>query len=48
MINKSLTVALPEGEIGFIALHIHSALVNKNVRDLTRHSEIDHESCENN
>ena len=40
MINESLTVALPEGEIGFIALHIHSALVNKNVRDLTRHSEL--------
>lgn len=40
MINESLTVALPEGEIGFITLHIHSALVNKNVRDLTRHSEL--------
>ena len=40
MVNKQLTVALPEGEIGFIALHIHSALVNKNVRDLTRHSEL--------
>ena len=40
MVNKKLTVALPEGEIGFIALHIHSALVNKNVRDLTRHSEL--------
>jgi transcriptional antiterminator len=40
MVNKQLTVALPEGEIGFIALHIHSALVNKKVRDLTRHSEL--------
>ena len=40
MVNKKLTVALPEGEIGFIALHIHSALVNKNIRDLTRHSEL--------
>lgn len=40
MVNKQLTVALPEGEIGFIALHIHSALVNKDVRDLTRHSEL--------
>lgn len=40
MVNKQLTVALPEGEIGFIALHIHSALVNKNVRDVTRYSEL--------
>ncbi|WP_318617409.1 glucose PTS transporter transcription antiterminator GlcT [Sporosarcina sp. YIM B06819] len=40
MVNKQLTVALPEGEIGFITLHIHSALVNKNVRDVTRHSEL--------
>ena len=40
MVNKQLTVALPEGEIGLIALHIHSALVNKDVRDLTRHSEL--------
>lgn len=40
MVNKQLMVALPEGEIGFIALHIHSALVNKNVRDVTRHSEL--------
>ena len=40
MVNKELNVVLPEGEIGFIALHIHSALVNKNVRDVTRHSEL--------
>jgi len=40
MVNKKLSIALPEGEIGFIALHIHSALVNKNVRDLTLHSDL--------
>lgn len=40
MVNKQLAVALPEGEIGFIALHIHSALVNKNVRDITKYSEL--------
>jgi len=40
MVNKELNVVLPEGEIGFIALHIHSALVNKNVRELARHSEL--------
>ena len=40
MVNQQLMVALPEGEIGFIALHIHSALVNKNVRDVARHSDL--------
>lgn len=40
MVNKKLSIELPEGEIGFIALHIHSALVNKNVGDLTLHSEL--------
>lgn len=40
MINENLDIVLPEGEIGFIALHIHSALENKNVRDLTLHSEL--------
>lgn len=40
MVNENLDIALPDGEIGFIALHIHSALVNKNVRDLTMHSEL--------
>jgi len=40
MVNKKLSIVLPEGEIGFIALHIHSALVNKNVRDLTLHSDL--------
>lgn len=40
MVNQQLTVALPEGEIGFIALHIHSALVNKNVQDVAKHSNL--------
>lgn len=40
MVNKQLMVSLPEGEIGFITLHIHSALVNKNVREITRHSKL--------
>ena len=40
MINSRIEVNLPEGEIGFIALHIHSALAGKNVRDLTRYSEL--------
>ncbi|WP_046175735.1 glucose PTS transporter transcription antiterminator GlcT [Domibacillus indicus] len=40
LINSKLTISLPEGETGFIALHIHSAIANKNVRDLSRHSEL--------
>lgn len=40
MINKKLTIALPEGEIGFITLHIHSALVNKNVKDVAKYSNL--------
>ncbi|OLN22984.1 transcriptional antiterminator [Domibacillus antri] len=40
LINSKLTVSLPEGETGFIALHIHSAIANKDVRDLSRHSEL--------
>lgn len=40
LINKRIGIELPEGEIGFITLHIHSALANKNVRDLTLHSEL--------
>ncbi|WP_283248171.1 PRD domain-containing protein [Bacillus sp. FJAT-50079] len=40
MINEQLAISLPEGEIGFIALHIHSAIVNKNVRNLARHTDL--------
>lgn len=40
MVNEKLSVKLPEGEIGFIALHIHSAIENKNVGDLTAHSAL--------
>jgi transcriptional antiterminator len=40
LINNKLTISLPEGEAGFIALHIHSAIANKDVRDLSRHSEL--------
>ncbi|QUW22462.1 PRD domain-containing protein [Sporosarcina sp. Marseille-Q4063] len=40
MVNEKLSIDLPEGEIGFIALHIHSAIENKNVGDLTAHSAL--------
>jgi transcriptional antiterminator len=39
-INKSLKTHLLEGEIGFVALHIHSALTNKSVTDVKKHSEL--------
>ncbi len=40
MVNEKLRIELPEGEIGFITLHIHSAIENKNVGDLTAHSAL--------
>jgi len=40
IINKKLSVSLPEGEIGFIALHIHSALTNKSVSEVNRFSQL--------
>ncbi|WP_416729125.1 glucose PTS transporter transcription antiterminator GlcT [Fictibacillus sp. JL2B1089] len=40
IINKSLGIHLPEGEIGFVALHIHSAITNKSVTDIKKHSEL--------
>lgn len=39
MINEKLNVSLPEGEIGFIALHIHSALTNKSISEVNQHSQ---------
>jgi transcriptional antiterminator len=40
LINEETQVFLPEGEIGFIALHIHSALVNKNLSEINMHSQL--------
>lgn len=39
-INKSIEIQLPEGEIGFIALHVHSAIVNKDVSEVNRYSQL--------
>ncbi|OIK15933.1 transcriptional antiterminator [Bacillus sp. MUM 116] len=39
-INEKTGVNLPDGEIGFIALHIHSAITNKNLSDVNRHSQL--------
>jgi transcriptional antiterminator len=39
-IKDKTEIALPEGEIGFIALHIHSAITNKNLSDVNQHSQL--------
>ncbi|MBP2079223.1 glucose PTS transporter transcription antiterminator GlcT [Oceanobacillus polygoni] len=39
-INQSLQLELPEGEIGFIALHIHSAITEKTIADLNKYSQL--------
>lgn len=36
-IKGKLAVDFPAGEIGFIALHIHSAITNRQIRDLNKH-----------
>jgi transcriptional antiterminator len=40
MINNRLNVMLPEGEIGFIALHIHSAITKKKISEVNQHSQL--------
>ncbi|WP_404456222.1 glucose PTS transporter transcription antiterminator GlcT [Oceanobacillus kapialis] len=39
-INQSMEIDLPEGEIGFIALHVHSAMTDKTVSDVNRYSKL--------
>ena len=40
LVNEKLHIVLPKGEVGFIALHIHSAIENKNVSELAAHSRL--------
>ncbi|SFB26108.1 MULTISPECIES: glucose PTS transporter transcription antiterminator GlcT [unclassified Bacillus (in: firmicutes)] len=40
IIREKTNVNLPKGEIGFIALHIHSAITNKNLADVNSHSQL--------
>jgi len=40
LIEEKIGVYLPEDEIGFIALHIHSAIMNKELSDVNRHSQL--------
>jgi len=39
-IDEKLGIKFPEGEIGFIALHIHSAITDRQIRDLNKHHEL--------
>src|SRR5690625_4461520 len=39
-INQSIEINLPEGEIGFIALHIHSAITDKDIAEINRYSQL--------
>jgi transcriptional antiterminator len=39
-INEKTGISLPVGEIGFIALHIHSAMTNRNLSEVNRHSQL--------
>jgi transcriptional antiterminator len=40
LINEKAGVLLPQGEVGFIALHIHSAMTNKNLSDINQYSQL--------
>ncbi|WP_085992327.1 glucose PTS transporter transcription antiterminator GlcT [Oceanobacillus senegalensis] len=39
-INHSLVIHLPKGEIGFIALHIHSAISDRTISDINKYSNL--------
>ncbi|KAB8126499.1 PRD domain-containing protein [Gracilibacillus oryzae] len=40
ILNDKIGVNFPEGEIGFIALHIHSAVTDKSIRDMNKHHQL--------
>ncbi|HZG61310.1 MAG TPA: transcription antiterminator [Anoxybacillus sp.] len=40
MLNEKLDVELPEGEIGFIALHIHSGISEHSLSEVNQHSQL--------
>ena len=44
MIYDKMGIQFPEGEVGFIALHIHSAVTDKTLRKLNRHRSEEHTS----
>lgn len=40
IVNEALNIHLPEDEIGFITLHIHSAIKNKKIGEVNKHSQL--------
>lgn len=40
LIKDRSGIELPDGEIGFVALHIHSAIMNRNLSDVNKHSQL--------
>ncbi|CAH0347665.1 transcription antiterminator [Bacillus sp. CECT 9360] len=40
IIGEKTGISLPKGEIGFITLHIHSAITNKQLSDINQHSQL--------
>ncbi|THE11834.1 transcription antiterminator [Bacillus timonensis] len=40
LFSKESNIHLPEGEAGFIALHIHSAITNKELSEVNLHSQL--------
>lgn len=39
-LNDELNILIPKGEIGFVTLHIHSALTNRNLAEINRHTQL--------
>ncbi|MFC0521992.1 glucose PTS transporter transcription antiterminator GlcT [Pontibacillus salicampi] len=40
MIHETLGFAMPDGEVGFIAIHIHSAITDKKVAEINKDSQL--------
>ncbi|WP_026582833.1 glucose PTS transporter transcription antiterminator GlcT [Bacillus sp. J33] len=40
VIGERTGIYLPEGEVGFIALHVHSAVMNRNLSEVNQHSQL--------
>lgn len=40
LFREECNIHLPEGEAGFIALHIHSAITNKELSEINQHSQL--------
>ncbi|MFA9558946.1 glucose PTS transporter transcription antiterminator GlcT [Evansella sp. AB-rgal1] len=39
-LKETLHIQIPEGEIGFITLHIHSALSNRHLSEINKHTQL--------